>query len=74
MKLNNLLCSQVACRQLGFLGVKRYYTHGRGTGPTWLDNVDCKGSEKSLLDCKHPGIGVENCGKSKRKRGRLTLY
>lgn len=59
--------SQVACRQLGFLGVTRFYTHGRGTGPTWLDEVDCKGTEKSLLDCKHPGIGVENCGKSNKQ-------
>lgn len=56
--------ARVACRQLGFLGVKRYYTHGGGTGPTWLDEVNCKGTEKSLLDCKHPGIGVENCAHS----------
>ncbi|KAL9960879.1 hypothetical protein ACROYT_G034385 [Oculina patagonica] len=53
--------AQVACRQLGFLGAKTFYTHGGGTGPTWLDEVDCKGTEKSLLACKHPGIGVENC-------------
>ncbi|KAJ7370757.1 hypothetical protein OS493_030188 [Desmophyllum pertusum] len=53
--------AQVACRQLGFLGAKRFYTHGKGTGPTWLDEVDCKGIEESLLNCKHPGIGVENC-------------
>ena len=54
---------QVACRQLGFLGAKRFYTHGGGTGPTWLDDVNCRGTEKSLLECKHRGIGVENCGK-----------
>ena len=54
---------QVACRQLGFLGAKRFYTHGGGAGPTWLDDVNCRGTEKSLLECKHRGIGVENCGK-----------
>ena len=54
---------QVACRQLGFLGAKRFYTHGGGTGPTWLDDVNCRGTEKSLVECKHRGIGVENCGK-----------
>ena len=54
---------QVACRQLGFLGAKRFYTHGGGTGPTWLDDVNCRGTEKSLLECKHRGIGIENCGK-----------
>lgn len=54
---------QVACRQLGFLAAKRFYTHGGGSGPTWLDDVNCRGTEKSLLECKHRGIGVENCGK-----------
>ncbi|XP_020606086.1 protein bark beetle-like [Orbicella faveolata] len=54
--------ARVACRQLGFLGAKRFYRHGRGTGPTWLDDVNCMGTEESLLECKYPGIGVENCG------------
>ena len=54
---------QVACRQLGFLGAKRFYTHGGGTGPIWLDDMNCRGTEKSLVECKHRGIGVESCGK-----------
>ena len=26
-----------------------------------LDNVDCRGNESMLSDCKHGGIGVHNC-------------
>ena len=29
--------------------------------PFLLDNVNCRGSENSLLDCTHNGIGIHNC-------------
>ena len=32
-----------------------------GSGPIFLDNVACQGSESFLLECSHPGIGVHNC-------------
>ena len=54
----------VVCRQLGFKsGIARYGSKGfgPGTGEIWLDNVNCTGSETSLADCKHAGIGVSNC-------------
>ena len=35
---------------------------GQGTGPIFLDNVGCTGTESSLLSCSHRGIGVHNCG------------
>ncbi|EDO39040.1 predicted protein, partial [Nematostella vectensis] len=55
--------TQVACKHLGFLGAIRYYRHASGRGPVWLDDVTCKGSEQSLLECSHRGIGSHNCGR-----------
>ena len=36
-------------------------TYGRGSGPTFLDNVACSGEELRLLDCGNNGIAYENC-------------
>ena len=38
--------------------------YGRGSGPIYLDNVGCTGTESRLVDCLHRGIGVHNCGHS----------
>ena len=27
----------------------------------WLDDLSCSSSDLTLLDCRHRGIGVENC-------------
>ena len=35
---------------------------GQGSDPIQLDNVACAGTETSLFDCTHPGLGVHNCG------------
>lgn len=29
--------------------------------PIWLDNLQCSGTEQSLIDCRHNGIGIHNC-------------
>ena len=39
----------------------RNATYGAGTGAILLDDVFCNGSESSLLDCPHNGVGVHNC-------------
>ena len=61
----------VACRQLGYPGAEpnggRFLRahFGQGTGPIWLDNVVCEGSELRLIDCPRLAegeeIGSHNC-------------
>ena len=59
--------AHVVCRQLGFPGAFSAPTSayfGAGSGQILLDNVNCSGSERSIVNCKHRGWGVENCGHS----------
>lgn len=54
----------VVCRQLGFLRAVfafRTSQFGQGTGPIWLDNIHCTGTETRLDQCPHNGIGIHNC-------------
>ena len=37
---------------------------GSGSGSIFLDNVLCRGSESSLLDCNTNAIGQHNCDHS----------
>nr|XP_034310797.1 deleted in malignant brain tumors 1 protein isoform X2 [Crassostrea gigas] len=62
--LNNNL-SVVVCRSLG-LSWKTSVAYGKavygeGSGPIWLDNVNCSGSESSITECIHNGWGSHNC-------------
>uniref|UniRef100_A0A8C9UXZ2 Soluble scavenger receptor cysteine-rich domain-containing protein SSC5D n=1 Tax=Scleropages formosus TaxID=113540 RepID=A0A8C9UXZ2_SCLFO len=56
--------ASVVCRMLGCEGVKEApgsARFGSGEGTIWLDNMQCSGSETSLLDCQHGGLGTHNC-------------
>ena len=58
----------VVCRQLGYasgaMAAHRSAYFGQGSGPIWLDNLMCDGSEPDLFNCTHPGVGIENCDHS----------
>ncbi|XP_067238177.1 uncharacterized protein [Chanodichthys erythropterus] len=55
----------VVCRQLGCGGAvsaTSSASFGQGSGPIWLDDVRCAGSELSLTQCSQNPIGSHNCG------------
>ncbi|XP_047464834.1 neurotrypsin [Mugil cephalus] len=69
--------AEVVCRQLGYRGhaeVVSDGTFGEGVGLILLDDVQCEGSETSLLDCQHGIWGRTDCSHSEdvgvRCRGR----
>ena len=43
------------------LPVSRATQYGQGTGPIWLDDVQCVGNEPSLSACQHRPFGTHNC-------------
>ena len=36
--------------------------YGQGSGPIYLDDLACVGTETDIEDCGHRGLGVSNCG------------
>ncbi|MGK0359186.1 MAG: cysteine-rich repeat protein, partial [Bradymonadia bacterium] len=59
-----LINGDVACQELGFLGVGEVVLDGYdGADPTpiLLDDTACVGDEESLIDCPAAPIGQENC-------------
>jgi len=55
--------ASVVCYMLGYgrEGHVMGNRYGAGSGPIWLDNVDCSGTETSIVDCVHQGWGRQNC-------------
>ncbi|XP_019858476.1 PREDICTED: fibroblast growth factor receptor 2-like isoform X1 [Amphimedon queenslandica] len=57
--------AEVVCRQLGYPTYGAAYLNraffGPGAGPIHLDEVVCTGSEETILNCSHSGIGINDC-------------
>ena len=56
--------ADVACKMLGFgsaIDNPRDAAYGPGSGMILFDNVLCKGTEKSLLECSYNSVGTHNC-------------
>ena len=58
-------CMACVCRMMGYdkaVRVDRYSAYGQGSGPIWMDNVQCTGNESNIALCSFPGWGESNCG------------
>ena len=53
--------ARVVCRQLGYSsGAKVALTddvYGPVSGPVWITNLQCTGSETNVMECFHDGLG-----------------
>ncbi|XP_078311356.1 neurotrypsin-like isoform X1 [Crassostrea virginica] len=58
----------VLCHMLGFSRSGASFggasVYGEASGPIWLDNLVCTGSETSITQCQFNGWGVHDCGHS----------
>ncbi|XP_054904277.1 uncharacterized protein LOC129371613 [Poeciliopsis prolifica] len=60
----DLTDAQVVCRQLSCgsaLNTTSSAVFGEGTGQIWLDEVNCTGSESTLINCQNSGFGTHKC-------------
>jgi len=84
--------ARVVCYMLGYGRVGRVIGnhYGAGSGPNWMDNVQCSGTERNIDQCSHEGWSRHNCTHSQdvsvscntvrlvevshQREGRLEVY
>ena len=60
--------AEVVCRMLNHSRAVRMFSPASVYGVVndnvsiWLDNLKCRGDENSLMECRHRGWGINNCG------------
>ncbi|ROI15341.1 Deleted in malignant brain tumors 1 protein [Anabarilius grahami] len=55
-----VVCREIGCGEAVEAVSNAYF--GQGSGPIWMDNVACSGSESTLKNCRSRGWGEHNCG------------
>ncbi|XP_065436171.1 scavenger receptor cysteine-rich domain-containing protein SCART1-like [Chrysemys picta bellii] len=56
---SNVVCKQLGCGHAINATVSAHY--GQGSGPIWLDDVNCSGNESDLWACPSRVLGQHNC-------------
>lgn len=59
MKQAEVICRELSCGVPLKAHVRAHY--GRGSGPIWLDDINCDGTENALSECRANEWGVNNC-------------
>ncbi|XP_077118936.1 lysyl oxidase homolog 2 [Ranitomeya variabilis] len=60
----SLYAAHIVCRDLGYMEAVSWAPsskYGKGEGHIWMDNVHCRGRERSIAECSHNGWGVTDC-------------
>ncbi|XP_049339996.1 deleted in malignant brain tumors 1 protein isoform X3 [Astyanax mexicanus] len=58
-----VVCRELVCGEAVDTYHESYF--GSASGPIWMDNVHCSGSESTLRNCESAGWGKHNCDHSK---------
>ncbi|NXQ32196.1 C163A protein, partial [Alaudala cheleensis] len=53
------MCKQLGCGEAG--GIETDFKYGRGSGPTWLDHIECTEQHSSLWQCQSDPWDPQSC-------------